>query len=200
MPVLIVSLNTWPHVGFSRNRSIVPSSWVMTMPNSSGFSTGVRPIVATRLLLVVEREHLVEVDVGEHVAGDDEERLVEQVAGVADAAGRAERHRLVGVGHRDAELAAVAEVGLDVVGQERDRDDDLVEPVLLQQADDVLHHRPVGERQHRLRRVRGERAQPGALAAGHDDGLHGKARPTLTLGVDARPSFAQVAADASGRT
>ncbi|GIU89178.1 MAG: hypothetical protein KatS3mg010_0277 [Acidimicrobiia bacterium] len=44
MPVLIVSEKTWPHVGFSRNRSIVPSSRVMTMPNSTGFSTRFRPI------------------------------------------------------------------------------------------------------------------------------------------------------------
>ena len=46
MPVLMVSEKTWPQVGFSRNRSIEPSSLVMTMPNSSGFSTGTRPIVA----------------------------------------------------------------------------------------------------------------------------------------------------------
>ena len=46
MPVLMVSLNTWPHVGFSRKRSMEPSSRVMTMPNSSGLSTGVSPIVA----------------------------------------------------------------------------------------------------------------------------------------------------------
>ena len=46
MPVLMVSLNTWPHDGFSRNRSMEPSSRVMTMPNSSGFSTRTRPIVA----------------------------------------------------------------------------------------------------------------------------------------------------------
>ena len=39
MPVLIVSENTSPQVGFSRNRSMVPSACVMTMPNSSGFST-----------------------------------------------------------------------------------------------------------------------------------------------------------------
>ncbi len=39
MPVLMVSLNTWPQVGFSKNRSMVPSSSAMTMPNSSGFST-----------------------------------------------------------------------------------------------------------------------------------------------------------------
>ena len=46
MPVLMVSLNTWPQVGFSRKRSIDPSSWVMTMPNSRGFSTAFRAMVA----------------------------------------------------------------------------------------------------------------------------------------------------------
>ena len=46
MPVLTVSLNTWPHVGFSRKRSIDPSSRVMTMPNSSGFSIDLRAMVA----------------------------------------------------------------------------------------------------------------------------------------------------------
>ena len=45
MPVLIVSENTWPHDGFSRKRSIRPSSSVTTIPNSSGFSTDLRPIV-----------------------------------------------------------------------------------------------------------------------------------------------------------
>ena len=58
MPVLIVSLNTWPHVGFSRKRSIEPSSRVITMPNSSGFSTGTRPMVAMRLAVVVEGQML----------------------------------------------------------------------------------------------------------------------------------------------
>ena len=47
MPVLIVSLNTWPQVGFSRNRSTEPSSRVMTIPNSSGSSTELRPMVAS---------------------------------------------------------------------------------------------------------------------------------------------------------
>ena len=45
MPVLIVSENTWPHDGFSRKRSIRPSSSVTTMPNSSGFSTDLSAIV-----------------------------------------------------------------------------------------------------------------------------------------------------------
>ena len=47
MPVLMVSLKTCPHPGFSRNRSTLPSSRVITIPNSSGFSTAHSAIVAS---------------------------------------------------------------------------------------------------------------------------------------------------------
>ena len=47
MPVLMVSLKTWPQPGFSRKRSIVPSSRVMTIPNSRGFSTAHNAMVAS---------------------------------------------------------------------------------------------------------------------------------------------------------
>ncbi len=43
--MLIVSEKTWPHDGFSRKRSILPSSSVTTIPNSSGLSTDLSPIV-----------------------------------------------------------------------------------------------------------------------------------------------------------
>ena len=121
---------------------------------------------------VVEVHHLAQVDVGEDVAGDDEEPLVELVHGVSDGARRAERGGLGGVHHADAELGAVAEVGPDGVGHEGHRDDDVLEPVGAEQVDHVLHHRDVGHRQHRLGLVRGERAQAGALASGHDHCLH----------------------------
>ena len=94
---------------------------------------------------------LAEVDVGEDVAGDHEEPLVEHVHGVAHRSGRAERLLLGGVDHLHAELAAVAEVVADDVGHEGQGHDDLVDAVPAQQADDVLHHRPVDQRQHRLR-------------------------------------------------
>ena len=45
MPVLTVSLNTWPQVGFSRKRSMRPSSSITTTPNSSGFSTRLSTMV-----------------------------------------------------------------------------------------------------------------------------------------------------------
>ncbi len=120
----------------------------------------------------VEVDDRPEVDVGEHVARDDEEPLVEMAHGVADRPGGAEGRLLGGVDDLHAELGAVAEVGADRVGHEGHRHHDLVDAVALEQVDDVLHHRPVDQRQHGLRRVRRERAQPGALAPCHDHGLH----------------------------
>ena len=47
MPVLMVSLKTWPQPGFSKKRSMLPSSRVITIPNSSGFSTAESAMVAS---------------------------------------------------------------------------------------------------------------------------------------------------------
>src|SRR5438045_3644176 len=47
MPVLIVSENTSPHEGFSRNFEMRPSGWVMTTPYSSGFATRTSVSVTT---------------------------------------------------------------------------------------------------------------------------------------------------------
>ena len=66
-----------------------------------------------RFVLVVEREDCAEVDVGEHVARDHQEALVEQLPGVADRAGRAERRVLGRVGHLHTEFGPIAEVGLN---------------------------------------------------------------------------------------
>ena len=63
-----------------------------------------------------------------NVAGDDEEALVQLVAGVEDRPGGAERP-LGGVHHPHAELGAVAEVVADVVGHEGHGDHDVVEAV-----------------------------------------------------------------------
>ena len=51
MPVLTVSVNTWPHVGFSRNRSIRPSSPATTRPNSSGSGTRLSTTVTSASVL-----------------------------------------------------------------------------------------------------------------------------------------------------
>ncbi len=142
----------------------------------------------------VELDDGAQVDVGEDVAGDDQEALVELVHGVADRSGRAEGRLLGGVGDPHAELGAVAEVGADGVGHEGDGDDDVVESVALEELDYVLHHRAVGQGHHRFGLVRRQRAQTGALAPSHDHGLHGPNLPRRrngslrAAGRAARPS------------
>ncbi len=98
--------------------------------------------------------------------------------------GGAERVLLGGVHHAHPELGSVAEVGPDGVGLEADGDHDVVEPVLLEQIDDVLHHRAVGDGHHGLGLVGGERTQAGSLPAGHDHGFHRAASspPAATVG------------------
>ena len=123
-------------------------------------------------LLGVELDQSRQVDVGKHVARDDEEAVVEFVPGVENRAGRAERRLLGGVDEVDTQLGAVAEVGADGARQKADGDDDLLETVLAEQAHDVLGHGGVRHREHRLWQVRRERPQPRALTARHDHGLH----------------------------
>ena len=172
MPVLIVSENTWPHDGFSRKRSIRPSSSVTTIPNSSGFSTAFSPIVTAAPLLRWNSTSLRQVDVAERVAGDDEDRVVELAARQPHRAGRAERRLLDRVLDVQAERLAVAEVAADRLRQERERDDHVVEPVLLEQLEDVLHARLADDRHHRLGLVRGQRPETRPLPARHHDGPH----------------------------
>ena len=100
----------------------------MTMPNSSGFSTRLSAIDAGAAVAVGLDERG-QVDVGEHVAGDHEERVVELGRRVAHRPGGAERRVLGGVAHAHAEVGAVAEVVADLVGEVRDRDHDVVEAV-----------------------------------------------------------------------
>ena len=97
MPVLIVSEKTWPHDGFSRNRSTRPSSSVTTIPNSSGLSTDLRPIVTAAPFVPVRLDESGQVDVAERVARDDDERLGQALVRQPDGAGRPERLLLDGV-------------------------------------------------------------------------------------------------------
>ena len=132
-------------------------------------------------LLLVELDDGRQVDVGDHVAGDDEEPLLQLVLGVAHRSGGAERRLLGGVLDAHAELGPVAEVGAHVVGHEGHGDDEVVEPVILEEADDVLHHRPVDQRHHGFLLVRGQWPQPAPLTARHDDRFHGPdpTRPSI---------------------
>ena len=122
--------------------------------------------------LLVPVDERAQVDVAERVAGDDEEGLVEQAAREADRAGGAERQLLHRVLDVHVERVAVAEVAADRLRHERQRDHDLVEAVPAQQLEDVLDARLADDRHHRLRLVRGERAQARPLPTRHHDCLH----------------------------
>ena len=195
MPVLMVSENTSPHVGFSRNRSM------------RAVGPGDDDAELERVLDVLERDRRRRRSASRcaftnavrsmSVRTSPEmtrKRVVELVGRVAHRTGGAERRVLGRVPHGDTEVGAVAEVVADLVGEERDGHHDLVEAVQREQVDDVLHHRLVGQGHHRLGRVAGERTQAGALTAGEDDGLH----ETLPAAVG-RPALAQRRARAARR-
>jgi hypothetical protein len=92
-----------------------------------------------------------EVEVGECVAGDDEERFVtENVGGEFDRARGSERRVFDHVVHRDAERAPIAEIAFDLVGEIVQRGHDFREAVSAEQIDDVLHDRLVRDRSERL--------------------------------------------------
>jgi hypothetical protein len=132
--------------------------------------------------LLVEADEGAEVDVAEGVPGDDEERLVERVLGELDGPCGAGRRFLHRVADRDAVVLSGGEVAADRLWHEGDGDDDVLEAVLAEELDDVLHARLADDGHHRLRLVRGEGAKARALPAGHDHGLH---RRTVLIALTA---------------
>ena len=130
-----------------------------------------------RLVLVVEVDDATEVDVGEHVARDHEEPLVEVLHGIAHRPGGAERRLLGRVDDADAELAAVAEVGADArwrgtppSPRSRRCRAASSRPMMCS----IIGRLTSGSIGLGAFEVSGP--QPGALASGHDHCLHGGPR------------------------
>src|SRR5215207_8758596 len=123
-------------------------------------------------VIAVRVEHRAEIHVAERVARDDEDRLVESSRRKPDRAGRAERRLLDRVRDVQPERLPVAKVRADRLRQKRDGDDHVLEAVLLQELEDVLHARLADDRHHRLRLIRREWTETGSLTAGHDDRPH----------------------------
>ena len=139
-------------------------------------------------VLLVVADQGGQVDVGEGVARDDQERVGPQlVLGVLHAARRPQRHLLGGVLQAHADVLAVAEVIAYQRGQELDRHHGLGEPVPLEQQQHVFHDRLVHHRQQWLGLVGGHRAQPGALPARHHHCLH--LLPVSSANTAYLPSF-----------
>src|ERR1700761_5579951 len=125
-----------------------PSSSAITMPNSSGSGTRVRPTVTSAPFSLWN--------------------LVISVRSMSVSASPDMTRNVSSFRASSAFLTEPAVPG----GEELDGDDRLLHPVPLQQPEHVLHDRPVHHRQQRLGLVGGHRAEPGALAACHHDGLH----------------------------
>ncbi len=153
MPALIRFVGASSRGGFSMNASTRPSSSVGTTPNIDGSSTGVRSIVPSAPESRWNFHERVDVEVGEHVAVDHEERVVDAGVerGEADRAGGVERLGLDRVvqPHPGAHLVGVR---LDErVGPVPERQHRVVDAVPAEVADDPLDHRPIDDRQHLLR-------------------------------------------------
>ena len=110
-----------------------------------------------RAALAMEPDDLADVEVAERVARDDDERLVEQLLRVAHRSGGAEGLLLDRVLDAYAQGAAVAQVAADHLRHEGERHDDVVDPVLVHELDDVLDARLAADRHHRLGLVGGQR-------------------------------------------
>ena len=94
-------------------------------------------------------------------------------AGHPDRVGRAEPLDLFVIGEFHAERVAAAEVLLHAPPLPSDEHRDLADPRAPQRLDRVREERLAGDREERLREVRGERPHPRPLPRAEDPRLHG---------------------------
>ena len=136
-----------------------------------------------RIAVAVKGDGRSQVEVGEHVAADDQERTVEEGCRVLHRP-----HRPVildggDVRHLHPERRPVPEVVLDQRGLEMEQRHKVRDPVPAEQVHDVLHHGLVGHGNHGLWDSVGQRPQTGPEPPGHDHGLH---LPALLLASQVR--------------
>ena len=184
MPVLIVSEKISPQDGFSRKRVILRVSSTMTTPNSSGLLTRLSVIVANAPLSVCSAASAPRsrsVNASPEITTNG--ASFNSGSAIFDGACGPERRIFDDVRHVDAEIAAVAEVAFDLVGEVVERRDDLGDAVTAEQIDDMLHHRLVGHRRERFRTARGQRSQSRTLTACHHHRFH----PASSLRIGGAP-------------
>ena len=127
-----------------------------------------------RPALLVEFDEAAQVDVRDGIPGDNEKRVVDEVLTELHAAGSPRRNLFHGVVELNPQVSPTGEVSADDLRHVGKRGDDPGDAVVAQQLEDVLHARPSHDRDHRLRLIGGERAEPRALSAGHHDRLHAR--------------------------
>ena len=126
-----------------------------------------------------------EVEVGEDVAVEHEEALVEEVLGVLQRARGAARLGLLDEAQPDAELRPVAEHVAHAGGEEAARHDHVVDAVAAQPLEHVDDERPVDERHDRLGDGRRQGPQSRPLPAHEDHRLHCSASRCITRRMSA---------------
>ena len=125
-----------------------------------------------RVPLAMEREDLREVDVGEGIAGDHEERTVQVARELPNRSARAKRRFLDAVAKAHADSAAIAVAVLDDRRHVLERHERVLDAVALEEVEDVPEAGLVDDGHHRLRTIDRQRSKTAALAACHHDGLH----------------------------
>ena len=126
-----------------------------------------------------------QVEVGQHVAVQREETLLEVGRRKLDRARGAERLRFDQVAQPRAAAGAVSEHFLELVGKEAAGEHDLVNAVRSQPIDHVAEERPVDQGQDRFRGVGGQRLKAGALPSDQNQCL--QSRYSVSLPVPGRP-------------
>src|SRR5208282_2171032 len=91
-------------------------------------------------------------------------------------AGGAQQFRFERIGNGYAELAAVAKVISNSLGKVVQIDDELTDPLPLEQLQMVLQQWFAANRHHYLRHIQSQRAQPRAEACGKNECLHARSR------------------------
>ena len=128
---------------------------------------------------LMARDELAQVDVGERVAGDDQERVVaEEVGDVAHAAGGAEQ-----LAPRSGRRSRRRSSAGSCPGSSGGSRSIVVEPLAVEQVDDVRHHGPVEDRHHRLGDLVRDRPEPRTESRCEDHGLHRGVRLACQPGV-----------------
>ena len=120
----------------------------------------------------MEGDNVLQVNVCDGVAADDDERLVEVLFGVLDTSRRAQRRLFNGIVDLHTQGVPVAKVALNRLGHEVESDHDLGDALSFEKVQDVTHDWFRDHGHHRFRPADGQGAQPRALTSGHHDRFH----------------------------
>src|SRR5436305_11373792 len=109
---------------------------------------------------------LAEIEIGEQVSVHHEEVVVEPSCELAQRSRSPERFALANVVDRQPELGTVAEIALEQVREMPRQDGRVLHTVATELPEQDLEDRHLPDRDQRLRKDCGERAQPRPTAAG----------------------------------